>query len=342
MEVSPYHLEQHKKLVSFAKDNNIVKGRYWTEASKTFDVELNKDGYLNKGSRNYLPEILKKEDSTVINEDLVHLKSLLSDSILDSLEKVNVEKNFFEINGRRFLYTKTFLHQLYYFLKIRSEVESFSPDTILEIGGGSGLMAAILKSELGSKIFIVDLPEMFTSSYAFLAYVFPDSKILLSQEIADSSNFDDFDFIFLTPDQVNLIKDESINFSLNVASFQEMDFSEVQKYFGFINRCLSKKGYFFCANRINKETRFSKYPWDSLVGFSNIFLEKGSLRSVFQPDDSFFERLVCKSEDRTMYLDKIKNDMSYLSKKERQYWLLKDLGLLRLKELLLVLVSKLK
>ena len=77
--------------------------------------------------------------------------------------------------------------------------------------------------------------------------LFPNKKFLLPNEILNQDKLDlkNYDFIFLLPDQINLIPNESVNFGINTQSFMEMDESEVDNYLQFFNIKTKYNGYFF-------------------------------------------------------------------------------------------------
>ena len=82
------------------------------------------------------------------------------------------------------------------------------------------------------------------------------------------------DVVFLTPDQIHLIPDGSIDISMNIHSFQEMLMPQIAIYFALLERVTCSDGYVLVVNRSEKmpnpeETsidgigcvRFAEYPW---------------------------------------------------------------------------------
>jgi hypothetical protein len=84
-----------------------------------------------------------------------------------------------------------------------------------------------------------------------------------------------YDFIFLTPGQVDLLPDNSFDLFLNTSSFQEMQKKEIQKYFNLIQKLGRNGSFFFNHNSVEK------IPYDSEK-------ELASLRSQYEPV-RFFE-----------------------------------------------------
>tara|TARA_B100000795_G_scaffold269990_1_gene261677 strand:+ start:124 stop:1209 length:1086 start_codon:yes stop_codon:yes gene_type:complete len=149
--------------------------------------------------------------------------------------------------------------------------------TVLEIGSGNGNLLALL-SHLTDKTTMIDidLPETISLSIPFIADLFPKAKILFPHEAA-GKKFEEYDFVFLTPSQINLIKDQSIDLSVNINSFQEMTHTQIDEYFKLIQRVGKQDSLFFTSNRVEKipcgpdsfnqiqkdpPNRFSDYPWN--------------------------------------------------------------------------------
>ena len=88
-------------------------------------------------------------------------------------------------------------------------------------------------------------------------------------------DFNEYDFVFRTPEQINTLEDNFIDLAINNHSFQEMSHKQIAEYFELIQRCSKKGAYFYTANRVEKipsgpddgkETleppqRFCEYPW---------------------------------------------------------------------------------
>lgn len=170
----------------------------------------------------------------------------------------------------------------YYYLNILNtytNLQSNAKSMILEIGGGNGNLSSVIKwHSKESTIIDVDLPETISHSILYIADLFPKAKILMPHEVESVSDFSFYDFVFLTPQQIHLIDDDSIDLSINCHSFQEMTHAQIHEYFEHIQRVSKNNSYFFTANRtekipsgegsFNTETniphnRFSEYPWKS-------------------------------------------------------------------------------
>lgn len=152
----------------------------------------------------------------------------------------------------------------FYWGKIRSHATRVR--SYLEIGAGSGYLAALFRAQVGCKLTIVDLPEMLPFSFLFLASRFPQASFRLPGEPPSAA-----EFTFLTPDGLDEVADGSIDFSVNTASFGEMLPEQVAGYFRFLRRAGSG-GLFLNVNREEKimrragddsdiPVRYADYPW---------------------------------------------------------------------------------
>jgi putative sugar O-methyltransferase len=166
----------------------------------------------------------------------------------------------------------------YYYCNILSGYTDINhTKRILEIGGGNGnLISCLSRFTSNSTIIDVDLPETLSHSILYISELFPKSKILMPNE-AKSSDFSNYDFIFITPKQLNLINDNSVDLSINTDSFQEMTQNQIEVYFKLIQRVGKNESLFFTRNRVEKipcgpdsyekevseiPNRFSEYPWN--------------------------------------------------------------------------------
>ena len=132
---------------------------------------------------------------------------------------------------------------------------------IAEIGAGNGNLMVLLKHHFNSKCIIdIDLPEVLILSIAFIENLFPNAKILLPNEINKKINVDtlsSYDFIFLTLNQIKLLDDNLIDLFINIASFQEMNMSQIKEYINLIQRTGKENSYFYCSNVVEKKPETS-------------------------------------------------------------------------------------
>jgi len=153
-------------------------------------------------------------------------------------------------------------------------------NTILDIGAGNGNLPSIFFHDWAPvRVIIVDLPETLAISIPYLSSQFPKAKIIMPHEVQVGILDTDFDFAFLTVDQLDYIDDDSIDLAINCDSFQEMTHEQIAIYFKLIQRVTVESGIFFTTNRVEKipvpneinsynteqiepPNRFFDYPWN--------------------------------------------------------------------------------
>jgi len=148
------------------------------------------------------------------------------------------------------------------------------PLSILEIGPGNGNQASLFLNYFpGTRITLVDLPETLQISFLYLRSLFPHLEFVLPHEVT-TERLMTADVVFLTPDQIDLVPDGSVDIGINVHSFQEMLMPQIAKYFTLLERVTCSGGYVFVVNRSEKMpnpeeksidgvgcVRFAEYPW---------------------------------------------------------------------------------
>ena len=179
----------------------------------------------------------------------------------------------------------------------------------LEIGPGTGYLAALFRLARGGTCTIIDLPEMIPFSFLFLTKVFPDADFLLPNEITAAALKENHpQLVFLTPDSLHLVPDYSADTIVNTASFGEMLPQQIKTYFEFMRRVIAPEGLFFTANRVEKwmnqthvalddnvpekgiAVRFEDYPWSA--GDRDVFYHLSEFHNIVQPQNPILMRLV--------------------------------------------------
>ena len=248
-----------KKFKDSIINNKYKFGKYWEKEKITFEVDF-KDGLFNsKGSRDYLPKIF---DESIIHDEIIPING----------------KKFVQLGERKLCTLKKsgsyhLLHLSHYFHEIKKIIKD--NDICLDVGSGSGLLQFIIHQNKKTTNIFIDLPESIQSSIALCFTLFPDSKIILPNEINGEEylNIKDYDFIFLFPNQKHLIKNSSVNFCVNTRSFMEMDIDEVNDYIKYFNNILKTEGYCLISNRVVKRTYFFSYNFKK-TSFKKIYLKK--------------------------------------------------------------------
>jgi putative sugar O-methyltransferase len=168
----------------------------------------------------------------------------------------------------------------YYYQNIlRGSVEAGQVRTLLEIGAGNGNFPSILYHDWAPvRIVLIDLPETLAISIPYLSSLFPSARIAMPNEIQADGFPREFDFAFLTVDQLGVLESDSIDLAINCHSFQEMTHEQIDIYFKLIQRVCRNSGLFFTANRVEKipsgaeafsveqpdpPNRMAEYPWNS-------------------------------------------------------------------------------
>jgi putative sugar O-methyltransferase len=169
------------------------------------------------------------------------------------------------------------INQYYYQNILRNYIDASKTHTVMEIGAGNGNLPSILFHDWAPiRSILVDLPETLAVAIPFISGLFPQAKLVMPHEINSGGLPSQYDFAFLTVDQLDSVADNSVDLSINCHSFQEMTHKQIQIYFDLIHRVTRESGFFFTANRVDKipsspdahrveqpdpPNRFADYPW---------------------------------------------------------------------------------
>ena len=156
-----------KKFKDSIINNKYKFGKYWEKEKITFEVDF-KDGLFNsKGSRDYLPKIF---DESIIDDEIVPING--KKFVQLGKKKLCTLKN---IGSTHLLKLSHFFHEIKKIIK--------DNDICLDVGSGSGLLQFIIHQNKKTTNIFIDLPESIQSSIALCFTLFPDSKIILPNEI---------------------------------------------------------------------------------------------------------------------------------------------------------------
>lgn len=180
--------------------------------------------------------------------------------------------------------------------------------TYVEIGPGSGYLAALIHHYRPGRLILIDLPEILPYSFLLLHRLFPDRPFLLPNELeGDPVRLPDEGFIFMTSDQADQLPDQCVDIGVNTASFGEMLPDLVTHYFTLLRRIIKTDGLFFTCNRVEKwmskedrasesvarqfghPMRFDNYPW--LPSDRDVFYGKSEFHEIVQPQNPALHRL---------------------------------------------------
>ena len=267
----------------FSNQPTHAKTDYWKYHSKQIRYSLKKSLLTLEGkSGNYIPD-KRSSYSSFIKSLKIFFKKLIGLNISNKLSykiafnkvmsgnndssylKIKFDKkkiiagNFTDINKIfPFDYEindqiiKSYLHANI----LNSYIDLSERKYVAEIGAGNGNFLAILKHHFNTRCIIdIDLPETLVLCIPFLENLFPEARILLPNEIEKKISRDElsnYDFIFLTPGQLDLLDENIIDLFINTDSFGEMNMTQIKDYINLIQKVGKKHSYFFCCNRVEK------------------------------------------------------------------------------------------
>lgn len=121
--------------------------------------------------------------------------------------------------------------------------------TILELGPGYGRTAFVfLALQPGCRYILVDIPPALYVAQRYLSSVFPQRRCFRFRPFDNFAEvereFLDADIVFLTPNQLELLPDKSVDLFLNISSLHEMRMDQIEYYFTEIERLTRKYFYF--------------------------------------------------------------------------------------------------
>ncbi len=121
--------------------------------------------------------------------------------------------------------------------------------TILELGPGYGRTAHVfLTLQPGCRYILVDIPPALYVAQRYLTSIFPERKIFSFRAFDDygsiQQEIENSDIVFLTPNQLELLPNKSVDLFVNISSLHEMRMDQIRYYFGEIERLTRKYCYF--------------------------------------------------------------------------------------------------
>ena len=213
-----YILDDLKNYIKFTDENKSI---FWQEIlnNKNIDIEnLNKNfGFGSFEKKNFLRSILH----------FFFSRYLFGLKIFKTKEYYSYKEIFDKMN--RQIDTDAIRH-IFTFEKLRN---SINPKKVCIIGDGkSNFVIGSYNLFPGAKIFSINLAETLIHDYLILKKY----KIIPDDEIQVVSNLGDMDIknkrLFLIPaNKKNLLREQNIDLFVNIVSFQEMNFKEVNSYF---------------------------------------------------------------------------------------------------------------
>ncbi len=175
------------------------------------------------------------------------------------LEESLIIENNFELFGEKITETKI-IPPLFYKLGldvkfVKDLIDSPTKKTVLEIGAGWGGFPHLMLDKVKNLNYIVvDIPSTINIS-AYFSYKLGRTIRLPGEGKIENINFDEFDIVFITPEEMPQIKDRSVDMVINMDSLTEMTKETIQYYSEQMFR-VSKK-YVFSSNRRYNEKRYT-------------------------------------------------------------------------------------
>ena len=171
------------------------------------------------------------------------------------------------IQGNAF--SSNYIHHVFSAAKIIHAIEErkLTNPSIVEIGGGLGVLAAILRQYYGSRLtlYLVDIPETLAIQEWYLRACFPDAPTSFTASQAPTSmQRGGLNFI-----NAYVLESHRLEFDVvvNIDSMQEMSHSTVASYIRYIEQHISDHGIVYFQNHFGHSTSSipepSEYPWDA-------------------------------------------------------------------------------
>jgi putative sugar O-methyltransferase len=150
--------------------------------------------------------------------------------------------------------------------------------TVLEIGAGSGRTAqGLIKIISNVKYAIVDIPPALFISQETLIEQFPGRKAKRFSSKTSSRDLscwtENYDLIFLTPDQAQLLPPQSIDLAVAIDCLHEMTPDSINSYFDIFDRT-SRYFYFKCWNQqiaITSKKRYGRFDYPVKSNWQRLF-----------------------------------------------------------------------
>ncbi len=314
----------------FHNQSKHAKTAYWQHHSKKINYSIKNSVLTLEGeSGNYIPDkknsynfflrllktFIKKKISLKHSKKLSYKKAfdkIMNEERDSGFQQVKLDKKKIIAKNIsdckkifRFNYeiNEQIIKSYYHINILNSYMELPKKKFITEIGAGNGNLMLLLKYHFNSKCIInIDLPETLILSLPFLENLFPKAKILLPNEInanISENTLLNYDFIFLTPNQITLLEENLVDLFINTDSFGEMNMPQIEEYINLIQKVSKKNSFFFNSNRVEKiprdetaenndhnikPTKFLEYPF-----FDNeiLFFEICRFNSLVQDEPTY-------------------------------------------------------
>lgn len=246
------NLKKLEKFIDFTEKNKSSHWKKYLNEKSDFYKNNSILGFGAFTSKNFFKKFLH-----------FFLARLLFDNNILTSNTFKKYKNIFDKNNRQ-IDVDTIRHINTFELLI-NKIDSGKISKICIIGDGklNGLIGCLL-SYKSSKIYTINLAETLINDYIILKQM----NVVKENDIQIVEHEDDLNKekkIYLIPSHMKeILHKKKIDLFINIASFQEMEMSEINNYFEIIK---SNKSLLYCCNREHKklpdgkDIYFNKFPW---------------------------------------------------------------------------------
>ena len=253
-----------KKILNEVEDSQKYKSSYWIKMTKGISLNENLFEWSNNGAFGNISEAtILKRFYHYFFQRLLFLKD----------KKIFKSKNYYamrhicslvnrnlNLDCLRHVYTHNILDPIYRESK-----------RICSIGDGrcNFISIIIYCYKNIDKIVHVNLPEVLYADYILIKQlgIIKDNEIIFiscEEEMNKALENNTIKLILLTPNFSQYLKNKNIDLFVNIASFQEMNYSMIDNYFEIIK---SNQAFFYCCNRESKSLdsnriiKYSNFPF---------------------------------------------------------------------------------
>lgn len=279
-EYQNYLFVREHVLEMIARNNEYAPSQYWQEELSNFDYMFDASPLIIKKLRHHCYHITGLKVYDYRSHQNKYRKRMCDK--LEVLMKIDNGRLFvsepkkmggfgFEHNGHYFNLDTLKYYESLIALNQKNMLDDFVANSerkiVWEIGGGWGGFAYQFKTLFDNVTYIIqDLPEVILFSALYLKTMFPQKKIKIVSEANASrtlSKWDDYDFIFMSPCQLEQLRFEKIDLAVNMVSFQEMTSDQVHSYVSTANQL--KCTYFYSLNRARSKYNLEIKNVDSIL-----------------------------------------------------------------------------
>jgi putative sugar O-methyltransferase len=256
-----------KDLESKNKDH---KSKHWKKYNqRLFDLKSLNSFRENGGLSDGLDDI---DNANILKIYLQSVSKFSEKYIHKNLSKNNIGNSTAAIKYKNVYIDFNKLIHIHWFKDLEKIFFKKNIKNVCEIGGGYGCLSELIIKNYNIKLLSIDLPEANLMTSFYLYKNFPSKKFYLYDNylIKEKLTYEDFNEydIFILPPDCNIDDRIKIDLFINTRSMMEMNYNIIVKYFEFIQKYISKSGFFLNINRYEKKTvgdsiRISEYPYDN-------------------------------------------------------------------------------